>query len=179
MALLAPALIASARVSTAPRSGLAVKKHIDVGAGVVDADYRGNVGVVLFNFSDEDFPVAPGDRVAQLILEKIDMASVEEVEDLPDTARGAGGFGSTGVSANVPASSGAPAADAPQGGAEVASAGPASDSKLLVKRLSEAAVLPVRGSEFAAGFDLARSAVCGSWRKRTKKNSSSKICCPH
>ena len=101
MALLAPALIASARVSTAPRSGLAVKKHIDVGAGVVDADYRGNVGVVLFNFSDEDFPVAPGDRVAQLILEKIDMASVEEVEDLPDTARGAGGFGSTGVSQPV------------------------------------------------------------------------------
>jgi dUTP pyrophosphatase len=83
----------------APRSGLAWKKHIDVGAGVVDADYRGNVGVILFNFGDADFEVAPGDRVAQLILEKIAMAEVEDVGDaeLPDTARGAGGFGSTGV----------------------------------------------------------------------------------
>ena len=89
-------------VDPAPRSGLAWKKHIDVGAGVVDADYRGNVGVILFNFSDEPFEVAPGDRVAQLILEKIDMAAVEEVEELPDTARGAGGFGSTGVSASGP-----------------------------------------------------------------------------
>jgi deoxyuridine 5'-triphosphate nucleotidohydrolase len=75
-----------------------VKNFIDVGAGVVDADYRGNVGVVLFNFGDKDFEVAPGDRVAQLILEKIDMCGVEEVAELPDTARGAGGFGSTGVS---------------------------------------------------------------------------------
>ena len=86
----------------APRSGLAAKKHIDVGAGVVDADYRGNVGVILFNFSDEDFAVSPGDRVAQMILEKIDMgATAVETEELPDTARGDGGFGSTGVSAAV------------------------------------------------------------------------------
>ena len=55
----------------APRSGLAWKKFIDVGAGVVDADYRGDVGVILFNFGDEDFVVNPGDRVAQLILEKV------------------------------------------------------------------------------------------------------------
>eukprot|EP00618_Florenciella_parvula_P014253 CAMPEP_0119467264 /NCGR_PEP_ID=MMETSP1344-20130328/1533_1 /TAXON_ID=236787 /ORGANISM="Florenciella parvula, Strain CCMP2471" /LENGTH=246 /DNA_ID=CAMNT_0007499621 /DNA_START=147 /DNA_END=887 /DNA_ORIENTATION=+ len=81
----------------APRSGLAWKKFIDVGAGVVDADYRGDVGVILFNFGDEDFVVNPGDRVAQLILEKVHMAPVEEVEELPDTNRGAGGFGSTGV----------------------------------------------------------------------------------
>ncbi|CAN0266722.1 unnamed protein product [Discosporangium mesarthrocarpum] len=63
----------------APRSGLALKKMIDVGAGVVDYDYRGPVGVVLFNHGPEDFVVKPGDRVAQLILERICMARVEEV----------------------------------------------------------------------------------------------------
>eukprot|EP00995_Heteronema_vittatum_P008244 NODE_3423_length_669_cov_323.929032_g2143_i1.p1 GENE.NODE_3423_length_669_cov_323.929032_g2143_i1~~NODE_3423_length_669_cov_323.929032_g2143_i1.p1 ORF type:complete len:175 (+),score=53.51 NODE_3423_length_669_cov_323.929032_g2143_i1:61-525(+) len=84
----------------APRSGLAAKHHLDVGAGVIDADYRGNVGVVLFNHAAEDFPVKTGDRVAQLILERIVTPAVEEVqEDLPDTVRGAGGFGSTGVAA--------------------------------------------------------------------------------
>eukprot|EP00968_Pinguiococcus_pyrenoidosus_P012587 scaffold1110_cov254-Pinguiococcus_pyrenoidosus.AAC.2 len=82
----------------APRSGLAVKKFIDTGAGVVDADYRGLVGVVLFNFSQEDFEVSRGDRVAQLVLERICMAPIEVVEELSETARGAGGFGSTGVS---------------------------------------------------------------------------------
>ena len=71
---------------------------IDCGAGVVDADYRGNVGVVLFNFGREDFVVKVGDRVAQLILEQISMVSAVEVEELTDTQRGAGGFGSTGVS---------------------------------------------------------------------------------
>jgi dUTP pyrophosphatase len=84
----------------APRSGLAHKHSIDVGAGVIDYDYRGNVGVILFNFSDKDFQISPGDRIAQLILERISMASVVEVADLDDTTRGAGGFGSTGVSAN-------------------------------------------------------------------------------
>lgn len=63
----------------APRSGLAVKKMIDVGAGVVDYDYRGPVGVVLFNHGPDDFIVKRGDRVAQLILERICMADVEEV----------------------------------------------------------------------------------------------------
>lgn len=63
----------------APRSGLAVKKMIDVGAGVVDYDYRGPVGVVLFNHGGEDFKVNKGDRVAQLILERICMAEIEEV----------------------------------------------------------------------------------------------------
>jgi deoxyuridine 5'-triphosphate nucleotidohydrolase len=63
----------------APRSGLAVKKFIDVGAGVVDADYRGPIGVVLFNFGADDFIVEKGDRIAQLILEKISMAEVVEV----------------------------------------------------------------------------------------------------
>ena len=60
------------------------------------------MGVILFNLGDKDFEVAAGDRVAQLILEKVDLAAVEEVEELPDTARGAGGFGSTGVAASEP-----------------------------------------------------------------------------
>ena len=66
-------------------------------AQVVDYDYRGAVGVILFNHGEADFPVAKGDRVAQLILERILTPDVVEVDDLDDTARGAGGFGSTGV----------------------------------------------------------------------------------
>ncbi|XP_016177828.2 deoxyuridine 5'-triphosphate nucleotidohydrolase, partial [Arachis ipaensis] len=81
----------------APRSGLALKHSIDVGAGVIDADYRGPVGVILFNHSDVDFEVKVGDRVAQLILEKIVTPDVVEVEDLDSTVRGEGGFGSTDV----------------------------------------------------------------------------------
>ncbi|KAJ6403293.1 hypothetical protein OIU84_015243 [Salix udensis] len=81
----------------APRSGLAWKHSIDVGAGVIDADYRGPVGVILFNHSDVDFEVKIGDRIAQLIVEKILTPDVMEVEDLDATVRGAGGFGSTGV----------------------------------------------------------------------------------
>ncbi|XP_035273402.1 deoxyuridine 5'-triphosphate nucleotidohydrolase-like isoform X1 [Anguilla anguilla] len=80
----------------APRSGLAAKYFIDVGAGVVDEDYRGNVGVVLFNFSKETFEVKKGDRVAQLICEKICYPELEEHKTLDETVRGAGGFGSTG-----------------------------------------------------------------------------------
>jgi deoxyuridine 5'-triphosphate nucleotidohydrolase len=85
----------------APRSGLTLKNGIDVGAGVIDEDYRGNVGVILFNHSDEDFSVKAGDRIAQLILEKIEVAEVNVCETLEDTARGAGGFGSTGVSSST------------------------------------------------------------------------------
>ena len=81
----------------APRSGLALKRFIDVGAGVVDADYRGEVGVVLFNHGDHDFEVKMGDRIAQLILERIDTPPVEEVQGLDSTVRGSGGFGSTGI----------------------------------------------------------------------------------
>lgn len=81
----------------APRSGLAHKKFIDVGAGVIDADYRGEVGVILFNFSDEDFDVKVGDRIAQLIIERIAMSPVVVVDSIEETDRGAGGFGSTGV----------------------------------------------------------------------------------
>ncbi|KAF8469609.1 deoxyuridine 5'-triphosphate nucleotidohydrolase [Kalaharituber pfeilii] len=81
----------------APRSGLAVKNFIDVGAGVIDADYRGQLKILLFNHSDTDFEVKEGDRIAQLILERIYTPEVVTVEELPETVRGAGGFGSTGV----------------------------------------------------------------------------------
>ncbi|XP_073103181.1 deoxyuridine 5'-triphosphate nucleotidohydrolase [Elaeis guineensis] len=81
----------------APRSGLAWKHSIDVGAGVIDADYRGPVSVIVFNHSDVDFEVKPGDRIAQMIIERIMIPDVVEVDDLDSTVRGAGGFGSTGV----------------------------------------------------------------------------------
>lgn len=80
----------------APRSGLAAKHGIDTGAGVIDADYRGEVKVLLFNLGDEDFEIKEGDRVAQLILERIVTPDVEVVEVLEESVRGAGGFGSTG-----------------------------------------------------------------------------------
>lgn len=87
----------------APRSGLTLKKGIDVGAGVIDSDYRGTVGVILFNHTDDDFEVNVGDRIAQLIVERIYTPEWEEVVDgddhLEKTERGAGGFGSTGVHA--------------------------------------------------------------------------------
>jgi len=82
----------------APRSGLAAKHGIDVGAGVIDKDYRGNVMVLLFNFGDSAFNVGRGDRIAQLVLEKISMAELEELPSLNETDRGEGGFGSTGKS---------------------------------------------------------------------------------
>lgn len=80
----------------APRSGLAAKHSIDTGAGVIDYDYRGPVKVILFNFSDNDFAISKGDRIAQLILERIVTPEVAVVETLPDSVRGQGGFGSTG-----------------------------------------------------------------------------------
>ncbi|XP_040580672.1 uncharacterized protein dUTPase [Lepeophtheirus salmonis] len=81
----------------APRSGLALKKGIDVGAGVVDADYRGPLGVVLFNLGVEPFLVKKGDRIAQLICESIVYPEIKEVDSLESTERGDGGFGSTGA----------------------------------------------------------------------------------
>ena len=104
-------------VDLAPRSGLTWKHSIDVGAGVIDADYRGPVGVILFNHSDVDFEVKVGDRISQLIIQKIVPPNVVEVEDLD-----AIGFGNS----------------------------------LRVKRLSENAVLPSRGSPLSAGCDLSR-----------------------
>jgi dUTP pyrophosphatase len=83
----------------APRSGLAYKYGIDVGAGVIDADYRGPLGIILFNFGEKDFQVNHGDRIAQLILEQIVLPDVQECQgELPAIGdRGAAGFGSTGV----------------------------------------------------------------------------------
>lgn len=80
----------------APRSGLAHKHFIDVGAGVIDQDYRGNVGVIMFNFGEEEFAVKKGDRIAQLILERIFTPEIEEFPTLEETERGANGYGSTG-----------------------------------------------------------------------------------
>ncbi|ESZ98329.1 deoxyuridine 5'-triphosphate nucleotidohydrolase [Sclerotinia borealis F-4128] len=80
----------------APRSGLASKHMIDTGAGVIDSDYRGQVKVLLFNHGEKDFEVKEGDRVAQLILERIYTPEVTEVLVLEESVRGEGGFGSTG-----------------------------------------------------------------------------------
>ena len=80
----------------APRSGLAVKHGIQVGAGVIDPDYTGEVKVLLFNHGNKEFEVNKGDRIAQLILERCETPEVEEVLDIQQTQRGNGGFGSTG-----------------------------------------------------------------------------------
>ncbi|WP_416445545.1 dUTP diphosphatase [Leeuwenhoekiella sp. A16] len=82
-----------------PRSGLAAKKGITVlnAPGTIDADYRGEVGVILVNLSQDDFTIEPGERIAQMVIAKHERAEWEEVEILTETARGAGGFGSTGV----------------------------------------------------------------------------------
>jgi dUTP pyrophosphatase len=82
-----------------PRSGLAAKKGITVlnAPGTVDADYRGEVGVILVNLSNEDFVIENGERVAQMVIAKHERAEWEEVTELSDTVRGEGGFGSTGV----------------------------------------------------------------------------------
>lgn len=81
----------------APRSGLAVKHGIQVGAGVIDPDYTGEIKVVIFNHGDKDFEIKKGDRIAQLILERCETPDVEEVGSVENTERGSGGFGSTGV----------------------------------------------------------------------------------
>jgi dUTP pyrophosphatase len=82
-----------------PRSGLAFKKGITVlnSPGTVDADYRGEIGVILVNLSQETFIIENGERIAQLIIAKHERADWIEVEQISETSRGAGGFGSTGV----------------------------------------------------------------------------------
>jgi len=82
-----------------PRSGLAAKKGITVlnAPGTVDADYRGEVGVILINLSSEAFVIENGERIAQLVIAKHERAEWEAVETLTETKRGSGGFGSTGV----------------------------------------------------------------------------------
>nr|CAD2175557.1 unnamed protein product [Meloidogyne enterolobii] len=82
----------------APRSGLASKNFIDVGAGVIDPDYRGELKVLLFNFSDADFKISVGDRIAQLVCTPFVKPALVEVTNLDETDRGDNGFGSTGIS---------------------------------------------------------------------------------
>lgn len=83
----------------APRSGLSWKHFIDVGAGVIDEDYRGEIKVLLFNFGNEDYKVSKGDKIAQLIVEKIQPCTIIEVDSLnnENTLRGEKGFGSSGL----------------------------------------------------------------------------------
>lgn len=82
-----------------PRSGLAAKKGITVlnAPGTIDADYRGEIGVILVNLSNEDFTIENGERIAQLIIAKHERAEWNLVSELSETVRGEGGFGSTGV----------------------------------------------------------------------------------
>lgn len=81
-----------------PRSGLALKHGVSVlnAPGTIDADYRGECGVILVNLSHEPYTVQDGDRIAQLVIAKCEQAEWAEVEELEETARGAGGFGHTG-----------------------------------------------------------------------------------
>ena len=81
-----------------PRSGLAAKNNISVlnTPGTIDSDYRGEIKIILFNHGNSDFVIKNKDRVAQMILTPVQKIELEEVENLPDTLRGKGGFGSTG-----------------------------------------------------------------------------------
>lgn len=82
-----------------PRSGLAAKKGITIlnSPGTVDADYRGEIGVILVNLSNEDFTIENGERIAQLVIAKHERAEWIVTEELTETSRGSGGFGSTGT----------------------------------------------------------------------------------
>lgn len=82
-----------------PRSGLTIKKGITIinTPGTIDPDYRGDVGVILVNISNEDFVVQPGDRIAQMVINKFEQAKFEVVEELDETERGEGGYGHTGI----------------------------------------------------------------------------------
>ncbi|MGC6285729.1 MAG: dUTP diphosphatase [Polaribacter sp.] len=93
------ALPAGYEAQVRPRSGLAAKKGITVlnSPGTIDADYRGEIGVILVNLSNEDFEIKDGERVAQLVIAKYEQIEWVEVKELNETDRGAGGFGSTGV----------------------------------------------------------------------------------
>jgi len=94
---LAFAVPAGYELQVRSRSGLALKKGIQAHVGTVDADYRGEVGVILFNFGAEYFTINHGDRIAQAVINRIEQVDFLEVDELDETERGAGGFGSTGV----------------------------------------------------------------------------------
>jgi len=80
-----------------PRSGLAVKNAIDSGAGVIDSNYRGEIKILLFNHSDLDFQIEPEDRIAQILIQKVERVQFLPAEKLSETDRNKGGFGSTGT----------------------------------------------------------------------------------
>jgi len=82
-----------------PRSGLAIQKGIGIvnGPGTIDADYRGELGVLLINFGREPFTIRNGDRIAQMVISPVYRVTLEEVDDLPPTRRQGGGFGHTGI----------------------------------------------------------------------------------
>ena len=95
---LAIALPIGYKADVRPRSGLALKHGITVlnTPGTIDADYRGNIGVILVNLSSEPFTINNGERIAQLVISKYERVEWNEVEELSETQRGTGGFGSTG-----------------------------------------------------------------------------------
>ncbi len=82
-----------------PRSGLALKSGVGLlnSPGTIDADYRGEISIILFNFSDKPFIIHRGDRIAQLVFAKVEKARLVQVDELSDTSRGTGGFGHTGL----------------------------------------------------------------------------------
>ena len=86
-------------IQVRPRSGLALKKGITVlnSPGTIDADYRGEIGVILINLSNDDFIINSGDRIAQLVVSKYEQPNLEQTDSLDSTSRGEKGFGSTGV----------------------------------------------------------------------------------
>ncbi|MDG5751574.1 dUTP diphosphatase [Qipengyuania sp. XHP0211] len=95
---LAVAIPEGYEIQVRPRSGLALKHGISVPntPGTIDSDYRGELKIIMINHGTDDFPIARGDRIAQLVLAPVTQAEWDEVEELDDTARGSGGFGSTG-----------------------------------------------------------------------------------
>jgi dUTP pyrophosphatase len=100
---LAVAIPSGYEIQVRPRSGLALKHGISVPntPGTIDSDYRGELKVILINHSGEPFPIHRGDRVAQIVLAPVTLAEWNEVTELDETARGAGGFGSTGGHARL------------------------------------------------------------------------------
>lgn len=82
-----------------PRSGLAIKKGISIlnAPGTIDADYRGEIGIILINLSNEDFIVEDGERIAQMVIARYEHVNFEKVDTLDETERGSGGFGHTGI----------------------------------------------------------------------------------
>lgn len=93
------ALPAGVEMQIRPRSGLALKHNVTVlnSPGTIDSDYRGEIGVLLINHGNKLFRIKPGDRIAQAVLNKVVIAEYKESEALPESRRGSGGFGSTGI----------------------------------------------------------------------------------